>query len=68
MYPIDAIPADDLQRIDNIRDMVVNHAVSDNEIVASHYAPTATFLHYWNNNKKSLFKLFGQKLIIPFDV
>lgn len=68
MYPIDAIPADDLQRIDNIRDMVVNHAASDNEIVASHYAPTATFLHYWNKNKKSLFKLFGQKLIIPFDV
>lgn len=68
MYPIDAIPADDLQRIDNIRDMVVNHAASDNEIVASHYAPTATFLHYWNKNKKSLFKLFGQKLVIPFDV
>lgn len=68
MYPIDAIPADDLQRIDNIRDMVVNHAASYNEIVASHYAPTATFLYYWNKNKKSLFKLFGQKLIIPFDV
>lgn len=69
MYPIDAIPADDLKRISNIRRMVIENATNkyNYDEAMSHYVPTSTFLHYWNKNKKSLFKLFDKKLIISFD-